>query len=73
MPRSATTIIPRVLGFIPMLVSLLCLVLFLRYRPPFYKAIVFAIASSYVFAGFFFVIAVKKARKLTRERELGKG
>ena len=73
MAPSATAIIPRILGFIPMLVMLLCLILVLIYRPPFYLAVVFGIGSSFVFIGVFFIIVLKKARRLKRERELGRG
>jgi O-antigen/teichoic acid export membrane protein len=70
MARSATAIIPRVLGFIPLAVSLLCLILLLIYRPPYYVAVVSALCFSYVVMILVFVIVLKKARKLRKEKEL---
>jgi glucan phosphoethanolaminetransferase (alkaline phosphatase superfamily) len=61
---------PRLLGFIPMLVLLFCLILVLIYRPPFYRAVAFGLACLFVFTAFIFVVVLKKAKGLRREKEL---
>jgi hypothetical protein len=61
--RTLTDILPRILGFIPLLVVILVVTLLLIYKPREYQVVVGAFAFAYLIGGSLMYFALRRAMK----------